>query len=160
MVADKTKSDFPSIITDGWTSCAIDFYMSFTLLYINDACALVTLMLTYLKKLEMTTEKYTIGSIEGFGNDYDLKGGVVAGIMDYELSQVKAGHSLTNKGVFQHVGCTNHRLESTTGPVFNGSRIKKYVTLAALGYFDTPSRPMQSTSLRSTERYLVPPLLR
>lgn len=32
---------------------------------------------------------------------------------------MKAGHTLKDTGMFQHVGCTNHPLRSTTSIIFN-----------------------------------------
>jgi len=63
-------------------------------------------------------------------NDYDLNGRVVAGVKDCELSIVKAGRAFTDTGVFQHVGCTNHRFECTTGIAFDGPRARMCNTLA------------------------------
>lgn len=42
VISDKISSESASITSDGWASCANNFYMYFTLSYIDDAWDLVT----------------------------------------------------------------------------------------------------------------------
>lgn len=94
--------------------------MPLTLSYIDDAWGLVTLVLNCSKKSRATTREDLVRTIEGFVNDYDRKERVVPGVTDPEPSKMTTGRTLTDTGVFQHVRCTNHRFECTTGITVDG----------------------------------------
>jgi len=49
----------------------------------------------------------------------------VACTTDCEPSMVKAGHILQERKFCMHIDCCNHRLERTTGIVFDGPGVKK-----------------------------------
>ncbi|CAM9559514.1 unnamed protein product, partial [Ectocarpus sp. 4 AP-2014] len=57
-------------------------------------------------------------------------GKVTAITTDCEPSMVRMGRLLEQSGVCTHIGCCNHRLESTTSLVFNGPGVKTTMTLA------------------------------
>lgn len=118
VIVDKIKSEFPSITTDGLTSCTNAFNMPFTLSYIDNTWDLVTLVSQLLDEVRNDCGEDLVCLIKWFANDHDLKRCVVAGITDCEPSTVKAGRPLTGIRVLKHVGCTNHRLKSTTDLTF------------------------------------------
>lgn len=86
-------------------------------------------MLSCSKKSGTITGEGLVVTNEGFVNKYHLKRHVIAGIVECESSMMKASRTLTDSEVFQHVRCTNDRLESTTGIVFNGPEVKEFVVL-------------------------------
>ena len=45
---------------------------------------------------------------------------------------VKAGRLVEEQGVAEHHGCCNHRLECTTGIVFNGPGVQETMALSRL----------------------------
>lgn len=114
--------------------------MSLTLSYFENAWDLVTLVLSCSKTSGRTTGEGLVGTIERFVNDYDLKCYVVKSCTDCEPSMATVSRTLTESRVFQRVGCTNHRFESTTSVVFNRPVAKKHLALA------TPSRPRKPIS--------------
>ena len=55
---------------------------------------------------------------------------VTAVTTDCESSLVKMGYILEERKVCTHIGCCNHRLESTTSIMFNAPGVKKALALA------------------------------
>lgn len=82
VIVDKVTSEFSSITTGRWRSCADDSHRTFTLTYIYDTWNLVYLVLGYSKMPGTTTGVDLVRSSEGFVNDHDLKGRMVAGVTD------------------------------------------------------------------------------
>ena len=63
---------------------------------------------------------------------HKLEGRVTAFTTDCEPSTVKAGRLVEEQGVAEHHGCCNHRLECTTGIVFNGPGVQETMALSRL----------------------------
>lgn len=117
-------------ITDGWTSCANDTYLSLTVAYINTDWKLITLVLNCEKMEGSTTgddlAKFVETKVEGHG----LRGHVVACTTDCESSMVRAGRIL---------GYTNHGLELVSSIGFDGPGVKK-TTIPSRARWMTASR--------------------
>lgn len=116
--------DFVAITTDGWTSRQNDSYVSLTVVYIDSGWGLHTLSLDCSKHTGTTTGEDLAKGIVTMIERHDLTGRVVACVTDCEPSMIKAGRLLeVGGGLLSHVGCSNHRLESTTSSVFNGKSL-------------------------------------
>jgi hypothetical protein len=110
------RGQYVGVTVDSWTSCAHETYVSLTLQLINESFEMVNLPLDCVKSLGSST-----------GNDYEMKirdlldrrglstSQVAALVTDCEPAMCKAGRALP----FAHIGCTAHRIESTTGIMFN-----------------------------------------
>lgn len=107
-----------------------DTYLSLTVSLITSAWKLITLSVDCSKSTGTTTGEALAAGITAAIAKHNLGGRVTAITTDCEPSMVKMGRILEEKGVCAHVGCCNHRLESTTGIVFNGPGVKKVMTLA------------------------------
>ena len=124
------KGEHVCLTTDGWTSCANDTYMSLTISLITIAWKLVTLSVECSKSVGTTTGDDLAAGVKAAVAKNALKGKVTAISTDCEPSMVKMGRILEEDKVCVHIGCCNHRLESTTSIVFNGPGIKKVMALA------------------------------
>ncbi|CAN0013254.1 unnamed protein product, partial [Ectocarpus sp. 13 AM-2016] len=114
------------ITSDVWTSCANDTYMSLTLTLITSAWKLVTL-----SSEGTTTGDALAAGVKAAVAKHGLTGKVTAVTTDCEPSMVKMGRLLEGDAtVCTHIGCCNHRLESTTSIVFNGPGINKVMAMA------------------------------
>ncbi|CAM9932863.1 unnamed protein product, partial [Scytosiphon promiscuus] len=129
-VAHLLKGEHVCITSDGWTSCANDTYMSLTVSLIPRSWKLITLSVDCSKSAGTTTGDALAAGIVAAVAKHEIKGKVTAITTDCEPSMVKMGRILEDNGVCTHVGCCNHRLESTTSLVFNGPGVKKAMTLA------------------------------
>lgn len=129
-VAELLKGEHVCITSDGWTSCANDTYMSLTVSLITRAWKLITISVDCSKSAGTTTGEALAAGITAAIAKHDIKGKVTAISTDCEPSMVKMGRILEDNGVCTHIGCCNHRLESTTSLVFNGPGVKKTMTLA------------------------------
>lgn len=117
--------EFVAITTDGWTSRKTESYMSLTVAYIDSEWELHHLSLDCGKHTGTTTGEDLAKLIAGMIESHDLTGRVTACVTDCEPSMVKAGRLLEVGGsTISHVGCTNHRMESTTSSVFNGRSLR------------------------------------
>lgn len=116
--------EFVAITTDGWTSRSNDSYMSLTVAFIDSEWELHHLSLDCTKHTGTTTGEDLVKGIVSMIERHDLTGRVVACVTDCEPSMVKAGRLLeVGGGMLQHIGCSNHRIESTTSSVFNGKSL-------------------------------------
>lgn len=122
-VALMLDDEFVAITTDGWTSRSTETYMSLTVAYIDTEWTLRHLSLDCLKHTGSTLGEDLAESITNMIKRHDLTGRVVACVTDCEPSMVKAGRLLEVGGEMEHVGCCNHRMESTTSSVFNGKSL-------------------------------------
>ena len=68
-------------------------------------------------------------AIEGMVTRHNLAGRVVARITDCEPS-MRVGRIRQERKLSSHMGCCIHRVESTTGIIFDGLGIKQTITLA------------------------------
>lgn len=127
-VALMLDAEFVAITTDGWTSRNNESYMSLTVAYIDCEWKLHHLSLDCAKHTGTTTGEDLAALVAGMIERHDLTGRVIACVTDCEPSMVKAGRLLeVDGGTISHIGCSNHRMESTTSSVFNGR------SLGALG---------------------------
>ena len=129
-VARMMKGEHVCITSDGWTSCANDTYMSLTVTLITSAWKLVTLSVDCSKSEGTTTGDALAAGIKAAVAKHGLAGKITAITTDCEPSMVKMGRLLEEDDVCTHIGCCNHRLESTTSIVFNGPGVKKVMALA------------------------------
>ncbi|CBJ33910.1 conserved unknown protein [Ectocarpus siliculosus] len=121
-------AEFVAITTDGWTSRNNESYMSLTVAYIDYEWKLHHLSLDCAKHTGTTTGEDLAALVAGMIERHDLTGRVIACVTDCEPSMIKAGRLLeVDGGTISHIGCSNHRMESTTSSVFNGR------SLGALG---------------------------
>ncbi|CAM9305842.1 unnamed protein product [Ectocarpus sp. 13 AM-2016] len=119
------------ITSDGWTSCANDTHMSLTLTLVASAWKLVTLSVDCSKSEGTTTGDALAAGIKAALAKHGLTGKVTAVTTDCEPSMVKMGRLLEGDATGStHIGCCNHRLESTTSIVFSGPGVKKVMVLA------------------------------
>ncbi|CAN0568525.1 unnamed protein product, partial [Ectocarpus sp. 12 AP-2014] len=127
-VALMLDAEFVAITTDGWTSRNNESYMSLTVAYIDYEWKLHHLSLDCAKHTGTTTGEDLAALVAGMIERHDLTGRVIACVTDCEPSMIKAGRLLeVDGGTISHIGCSNHRMESTTSSVFNGR------SLGALG---------------------------
>lgn len=84
----------------------------------------------YCSKLTGTVGVALAAGITAAVTKHDIRGKVTAITTDCEPSIVKMGRVLEENGVFTHVGCYNHGLESASSLVFQGSGVEKAITLA------------------------------
>ena len=83
---------------------------------------------------------------------HGIKGRVTAVSTACEISMAMMGRILEENCVCTHVGCWNHRLESTTSLVFNGPGVQKAMTLARGRVIYTQHQARWPTGLRSSSR--------
>lgn len=124
------KDEHVCITSDGWTSCANDTYTSLTVTLITTAWKLVTLSVDCSKSEGTTTGDALAVGVKAAVAKHGLTGKVTAVTTDCEPSMVKMGRLLEEDAVCTHIGCCNHRIESTTSIVFNGPGVKKVMALA------------------------------
>ncbi|CAN0568874.1 unnamed protein product, partial [Laminaria digitata] len=124
------KGEHVCITTDGWTSCADDTYMSLPLSLVTRQWRFVTISVDCSKSVGTTTGEALVEGIRASVAKHSLQGQVTALTTDCEPSMVKAGRILEETESFVHIGCCNHRLESTTSIVFNGPGVKKVMAVS------------------------------
>ena len=124
------KGEHVCITTDGWTSCANDTYMSLTLSLVTKEWKFVTISVDCSKSVGTTTGEALAEGILATLAKHSLQGKVTTLTTDCEPSMVKAGRILEASQSLVHIGCCNHRLESTTSIVFNGPGVKKVMALS------------------------------
>ena len=159
-IAGMLKGEHVCITSDGWTSCANDTYMSLTVNLITSAWKLVTVLVDC-----STSDGTTTGDARAAGMKAAVANGLtgkfIAITTDCEPSVVKMGRLLEEDDVCTHMGCCNHRLESTTSIVFNGPGVKKVMALSrglVTRYSTQARRPTdsrsssKSTSVQRTRR--------
>ncbi|CAB1112273.1 unnamed protein product [Ectocarpus sp. CCAP 1310/34] len=123
-VALMLDDEYVAITTDGWTSRSNESYMSLTVAYIDVGWQLHHLSLNCTKHTGSTHGEDLAREITSMIERHGLTGRVTACVTDCEPSMVKAGRLLEVGGSnLEHIGCSNHRMESTTSSVFNGKSL-------------------------------------
>ena len=127
------KGQYVCMTTDAWTSRKNETYMSLTLVYIDEGWQLRTLSLACAKHTGSTTGEDLAKLVEGMMESHGVTGRVISFVTDCEASMVKAGRLVEDSHPqLQHVGCSNHRLESTTSSVFEGKSLRAITLSRAL----------------------------
>eukprot|EP00904_Undaria_pinnatifida_P011858 jgi/Undpi1/7802/HiC_scaffold_23.g10275.m1 len=124
------KGEHVCITTDGWTSCANDTYMLLTVTLTSSVWQLVNLSVDCSKSEGTTSGEALPAGTKATLAKHGLTGNVTVVTTDCEASMVKMGRPLEEDAVCTHIGCCNHRIESTTSIVFNGPGVKKVMALA------------------------------
>lgn len=125
--------EYVSVTTDAWTSRNNESYMSLTVSFIDSDWKLHTLSLDCSKHSGSTTGEDLAEWIEDMIERHGLKGRVIVIVTDCEPSMIKGGRLLeAHDRLLVHIGCTNHRLESTTSSVFNGKSLGAMTLARAL----------------------------
>lgn len=124
------RDEHVRIVTDGWTSCANDSYLSLTVAFITTRWKLVTIPPNCTKPQRPTKGEDLTKATEGIVTCHNATGCVVACNTDWEPLKVKADRILQEWTFCTHIGCCDHRLKSTTSIVFDVPKVEMTMTLA------------------------------
>ncbi|CAM9119386.1 unnamed protein product, partial [Laminaria digitata] len=151
------KGEHVCITMENWTSSDNDTYMSLKITLITSAWKLVTLSVDCKLSEGEASGDALAGDVRAAVAQHALEGKVTAITTTGEPAMVRMGRVLEEDKVCVHVGCCNHRLESTTSIVFKAPGVERALALARglLSRYST-SREMADRLAQFVRIYIGP----